>query len=98
MVGVCRIELFIPGSQSLKDKRQVVKRLTSKISHRFNVSVSEVDHHDLWQRGTIAVAHVSNTQADVERLFRRLGAFAEGISDGEIIRVEYKYYDPDRDQ
>ena len=66
-VGVSRIELHVSGARSLKDKRQVMKSLAHKIGHRFNVSVSEIDHHELWQRGTLAVAHVANNQREVEK-------------------------------
>lgn len=58
-VGVARIELFIPASRSLKDKRQVVRSATAAIRNRFNVGVAEVDHQDLWQRCALGVSCVS---------------------------------------
>lgn len=97
IVGVVRIELHIPQARSLKDKRQVIKSLVHKISHRFNVSVSEIDHHELWQIGTIAVAHVARRQADVEKLLRNVAAFGEGVSGGEIVRSTYEFYNPEKD-
>lgn len=60
IVGTCRIELFIPESGSLKQKRQVVKGLKDRIRGRFNVSIAEVDHLDLWQRASLGIAMVSN--------------------------------------
>lgn len=65
-VGVCRIELFIPDSGSLKDKRQIVKGLKDRIRSRFNVSVAEVDHLDLWQRASVGVAIVANDAQFIE--------------------------------
>ena len=56
LVALQRFDLRIPGCGSLKQKRHVVKSLTGAIRSTFNVSVAEVDHHDLWQRTTIAVA------------------------------------------
>ena len=97
IVGVSRIELHIPQARSLKDKRQVIKSLAHKISHRFNVSVSEVANHELWQIGTIAVAHVANTRTDVEKLLRNVTALAEGASGGEMIRSTYDFYNPEKD-
>ncbi len=97
IVGVVKIELHIPHARSLKDKRQVVKSLVHKISHRFNVSVSEIDNHELWQVGTIAVAHVGRRRADVERLLRNVAAFGEGVSAGEIVRSTFEFYNPEKD-
>lgn len=55
-VGACRVQLHIPGSASLKDKRRVVKSITSKIKTRYNVSVTEIEGHDLWQLAVLGIA------------------------------------------
>lgn len=59
-VATCRIELYLSECGSLKAKRQIIKSLKDRIRNRFNVSVAEVDHLDLWQRATLGVAVVSN--------------------------------------
>ena len=59
-VGICRIELRLPENQSLKGKRRVLKSITTRIRNRFNVSIAEVDNHDLWQLATIGICCVSN--------------------------------------
>ena len=59
-VGSASIELLIPQSNSLKSKRQVLKTLKDRLHNKFNVSVAEVDHNDLWQRALIGVAVVAN--------------------------------------
>ena len=97
IVGSCRIELFLAGARSLKDKRQVVKSLTNKIAHRFNVSVSEIDHHELRQRGVIGVAHVGRTRGDVERLLNHVARYAENVSGEEVVRCVINYHDPEKD-
>jgi len=97
IVGSCRIELFLAGSRSLKDKRQVVKSLTNKISHRFNVSVSEIDHHELHQRGVIGVAHVGRTRSEVERLLNHVARYAENVSREEVVRCVINFHDPEKD-
>jgi len=68
LVGLERFDLRIPGCGSLKEKRHVVKGLTSGIRNKFNVSVAEVDHHDLWQRATLSVACVSRSAHEAEEL------------------------------
>ena len=57
-VGVLTLELRLDDAHSLKDKRQIVKSLKDRLRGRFNVSVSEIDYQDLWQRGLVAVATV----------------------------------------
>ena len=61
-VALLSIELFLPMSQSLKDKRMVLRRVKDRLK-KFNVAVSEVDHQDLWQRGALAIVTVSTDQA-----------------------------------
>jgi len=60
VVGVCTLELDIPASQSLKDKRHVVKSVVARVRQSFNVSVAEVDDLDSWQRATIGIVCVSS--------------------------------------
>ena len=59
IVLVGEVQLYLPESRSLKDKRQVLKSLKDRLHNRFNVSVAEVDHSELWQRSTLALAVVS---------------------------------------
>jgi uncharacterized protein len=62
-IGVCTIEMHIPESGSLKSKRHSLKSLKDRIRSKFNVSVAEVDHNDLWQKASLAVAAVSNDKS-----------------------------------
>lgn len=67
-VGVCRLKVHIPGSRSLKDKRSVVKSLIARLQKQFNLSIAEVDDHDLWQMATIGMACVSNHNYRVDEV------------------------------
>ena len=60
LVALERFDLRIPGCTSLKEKRHVVKALTGSLRSKFNVSVSEVDHQDLWQRSQMSVVTVGS--------------------------------------
>lgn len=59
-IGICVVELYMPGITSLKGKRSVVKSVKEKLKNRFNVSVAEIDSLDLHQRTTIGIAMVGN--------------------------------------
>jgi uncharacterized protein YlxP (DUF503 family) len=63
-----RLELELPFSSSLKDKRQTLRSVKDRL-RRKNVSVVESDHQDLWQRAPmeIALAAVSRRAAEEKR-------------------------------
>jgi len=63
-----RLELELPFSSSLKDKRRTLRSLKDRL-RRKNVSVVESDRQDLWQRATmeIALAAVSRGAAQEKR-------------------------------
>lgn len=96
-VGVSRIELHISGARSLKDKRNIIKSLARKIGYRYNVSVSEVDHHELWQRGTLAVAHVASNRQEVEKLIHKVTNYAADNSEAEVVRCVDLFFNPEKD-
>ena len=66
IIGVATWQLHLSGCSSLKDKRRVIKSLKDRLHNRFNVSVAETDHHDLWQRAELSccVVAVDKRQAD----------------------------------
>jgi uncharacterized protein YlxP (DUF503 family) len=60
--GVARLELLVAQSGSLKEKRAVLHRIRDRLEGRFRISVSEVDHQDLWQRAALGVALVAHSE------------------------------------
>ncbi len=82
------IEIRIEGSQSLKDKRHVVRSLKDKLRAAFNVSVAEVEETDLWQRATVAVVAVSGSRDYLEGLMQNVEKSAVKIvsnNGGEVV-------------
>jgi len=60
LLGICTINLYFPDSHSLKDKRNIIKSIKSRIRNKFNVSVSEIDNYDLWKNTTLGIACIGN--------------------------------------
>ena len=60
IVGVLTLEFAVLGACSLKDKRRVLASVKQRLRNRFNVSVAEVEFHDMPKRCRLAVAMVSN--------------------------------------
>jgi uncharacterized protein YlxP (DUF503 family) len=60
-VGLCTIELRLPGNSSLKGKRGAIKSIRARISREYNVSIAEVADQNQWQRAVLGVACVSSS-------------------------------------
>ncbi len=89
-VGVCKVRLRLPENLSLKGKRQVVKSITTRVGNKFNVSVAEIDDHDLWQLATLGICCVSNNKRHTNEVLSKVmdlivgGRFEAEILDYEI--------------
>ena len=95
LVALERFDLRIPGCGSLKEKRHVVKTLTNAIRSRFNVSVAEVDHHDLWQRAALAVAVAAGEGHHAKRVLHEVERLVERWGEVELIDAELTLHYPD---
>jgi uncharacterized protein len=95
LVALERFDLRIPRCGSLKEKRHVVKTLTAGIRSKFNVAVAEVDHHDLWQRTTIAVSAVAGDAYHVRRVMHEVEKFVDRWAEVEVIDANLTLHSPD---
>lgn len=87
VVGVCTVELWIPESQSLKDKRQVLHSLKDRLRGKFNLSVAEVDGQDLWQKAVLGMACVANDGSHVEQVLEQALNVMKSMPVVEVVRV-----------
>ncbi len=85
IVGLLTLNLHIPGSNSLKSKRTVIKSLIDRIKNKFNVSISEVDANNLWQRSIIGIAYVSNETVMINKVFEKIRNLVSGTHSVELI-------------
>lgn len=91
IVGVLEIEIFIPGSLSLKDKRMVIKSLKDTVSKKFNASVAEVDFLDKWQRAAIGCAVVTNSRNHAEDVLQKIFHLLDCNANFEISKHRFEY-------
>jgi uncharacterized protein len=84
-VGIVRIELHIPASRSLKDKRSVVQGLKERIRQRVRAAVAEVDHQDLWQRAALGVAVVSGDRRQVDEQLQSVRNLVQATHGAELL-------------
>jgi len=87
--GICKLKLHLPESQSLKSKRRIVKSVISRLQGHYNISIAEVDDHDLWQLATLGIACVSNHNQHVdETLSKVINFITQNYSELEIVDHE----------
>ncbi len=94
MYGVYgELELFLPMSHSLKDRRRVVNALKSRLHSKFNMSVADISQDNLWQRAHLVFAMVAS---DIKVLENTLAATERSLSetpDFEVISFRFDYLD-----
>jgi uncharacterized protein YlxP (DUF503 family) len=78
-------ELHLPACQSLKDKRAILKSLKDRMHNRFNVSVGETGHQDLWQRAELTAAVVSTDRRHAENVLREADHMVAGADGARIV-------------
>jgi hypothetical protein len=94
VVGVLRLELYLPENHSLKGKRSVLRTIKSRVRDKFNVSIAESEAHDLWQRAVLGIAQVGAEQPHVDACLREVLTFIDGLRVAELgeERVEFLHY------
>jgi len=90
IVVYTEFECMLYEGQSLKEKRSVIKRMTTKLRSDFNVSVAELDFHDLWQRTKLGVVTISNEKQYAEKIIQDVLRMIDSFPEIErtITRVE----------
>ena len=71
-VAVCRLTLRMPENQTLKGKRRTIHSLCARVRNKFNVSIAEVDDHQLWQITTLGISYISNEARHANQVLSRV--------------------------
>ncbi len=97
LLAILQFELLIRGSESLKDKRRVVKSLKDRLHAEHMVSVAEIgllDRHDAARIGLAAAGNdLKHLQSMTDRILDKLralhdaqlGDFQREIIDGDAL-------------
>ena len=94
MIAFLTLEIRIEGAHSLKDKRHVVRSLKDRLRAGFNVSVSELESNDLWQRATVGVVSISDSRDYLEGLMANVERTAVRVCNnngGEVADAVLEY-------
>jgi hypothetical protein len=91
VVGIIGWELEIYGCQSLKEKRGVLKSLKDRLRNRFNISVAETGHNDLWQRAELTACVVSTDRQHAGSVIEHLDRFVNAEPRARVIRAHRSF-------
>jgi uncharacterized protein YlxP (DUF503 family) len=95
IVGIGRVRLMVPASQSLKEKRAVLRRIKDKVRTRFNVAVAEVADNELWQTAVLGYALVANERRFIEGLLTQVTDYIAELGEGRIMDDEHEIIEYD---
>ena len=90
---IMTLEFRAEWVKSLKEKRMIVLSLTKRLSNKFNVSVSEVDHQDIHEQIVIGITSVGTTKEILYSLKEKILDFVEDNTDAELVRIEEEIID-----
>ncbi|MGB2906795.1 MAG: DUF503 domain-containing protein [Candidatus Aminicenantaceae bacterium] len=91
IIGCLVLEIYLPYSHSLKEKRQRLKRLHDRLKSRHNVAVSELDFQDKWQRSRIGMVTLNSQKSVIEKTLNQIVRDIEETIDGEVLNVDISY-------
>lgn len=90
----CTLELYLPYSQSLKEKRMVLRKVQDRLRARSNFSISEIEFQDLWQRAKLGAVTVGPDNATLERVTQHFVREAENILEELLVDCQVSFIDP----
>jgi uncharacterized protein YlxP (DUF503 family) len=87
VIGLISWEIEIFGVRSLKEKRSVVKSLKDRLHDRFNVSVAETAHQDVWQRAELTACVVAGQKKIAESVLASADQLVAAEARARIIQT-----------
>ena len=76
----------------MKGKRGVIKRIQARVGNEFNVSVTECDAQDLWQRAVMGFAAGGTSETVVQATLRRIVDFIESLGLAQLGAAEVECF------
>lgn len=92
VIGVIGWEMEVFGCRSLKEKRGVLKSLKDRLHDRFNISVAETGHQDVWQRAELTACVVASQRRQAESVLESVDRFVNGEPRARIIDSYRTFY------
>ena len=88
VVGAALVEIHVQGSQSLKQKRGVVRSIQQRLRNEFNISVSEVGGQGTWQRAVLGMTAAGAEAPPVKKVLERAICFVENLHLAQVLNSD----------
>jgi len=85
------VDLRLPHSSSLKDKRAVLRSVLDGARNRYRVASAEVGHNDLRQRALLGFAAVAGAPAQVTDVLDEVERFVWSFAELEVLGTERRW-------
>jgi uncharacterized protein YlxP (DUF503 family) len=92
IIGLLTLEIYIPYSHSLKEKRKSLNKIKDRVKNKFNVAFAELDFLNKWQRSKIGLVTISTQKIMIEKIFHKIILEIEGNIEGEILKKEIYFF------
>ncbi len=92
IIGLLTLEIYLPYSHSLKEKRKTLNKIKDRLKKKFNVALAELDYQNKWQRSKIGLVTLNNQKNMIEKIFQRIMQEIEENIEGEILQSEINYF------
>jgi uncharacterized protein YlxP (DUF503 family) len=79
VIAAAKLSLRLPESQSLKDKRQVLRSLQSRLRDTYSLSVAETGSQDKWQAAELLVAYAASDSRHAQEVLSKALDYTEGF-------------------
>ena len=83
-------EIIIPDVHSLKDKRNILRALLSRIRKVYSLSAAETGLQDKWQRAILGFSAVNSDPKLLDRIVNGIKGILE--EDPRFELVDYSYF------
>jgi hypothetical protein len=87
-IGILRLVIFIPQSNSLKSKRMILHSLKARLRNSFNIAVTQIDDQDKWQKSTLAIVGIEKNKNTMNSILSNILNFIERMDTIQLINYE----------
>ena len=94
-VGVLELDVVLGDVHSLKEKRSVVRPVIAELRRRFEVTVAEAGHLELYRRALIGVAALAADAGHVGKVLDACERHVAGRPELELVSARRRWLGPD---
>ena len=93
LIGLLQVHLLVHGSESLKDKRRVIKSVKDRLHREHMVSIAEVAQHDILNSAVLGLALVGHDGKHIGETLDRISTKLRQLHDAEVASITRRVID-----